>query len=109
MMKSKWWLIALIGCLLVSVLSPLASSSPDGLERIAEDQGFSGMAVNSPFRIMTDYLFPGVPNEALATILSGLFGTLILFGLTYAITWLVLRISHRKNPPDPDGEKSRVA
>ncbi|GAJ02566.1 unnamed protein product, partial [marine sediment metagenome] len=39
---------------------------------------------------------PGVANEAMATILAGLIGTLILFGAVYGIAWLVK--SRREGP-----------
>lgn len=95
-MKSKWWLIALFFCLLVAILSPLASSSPDGLERVAEDKGFIGLAGNSPFQIIADYVFPGIENEALATIVAGIIGTLLLFGLVYGVAWLLVCNKKRK-------------
>ena len=85
----KWWHIALIVCLVVAVFSPLASSSPDGLERVAENEGFIGLAQESPFQLIADYVFPGIENEAVATILAGLIGTLILFGVVYGVAWLV--------------------
>lgn len=88
-MKSKWWLIALAVCLAVATISPLASSSPDGLEKVAEDKGFIGLAEDAPFEIIADYVFPGIENEALATILAGWLGTLVLFGVTYGIVWLI--------------------
>jgi len=88
-MKSKWWPISLLVCLAVASLSPLASSSPDGLERVAEDKGFIGLAWEAPFQVIADYVFPGVENEALATIWAGFIGTLILFGLVYGIAWLL--------------------
>jgi len=87
--KSKWWLISLVICLAVASLSPLASSSPDGLERVAEDKGFIALAREAPFEIIADYVFPGIENEAVATILAGLIGTLILFGVAYALAWLL--------------------
>jgi cobalt/nickel transport protein len=91
-MKSKWWLISLLVCLGVASLSPLASSSPDGLERVAEDSKFITLAQEAPFQVIADYVFPGIESEALATILAGLIGTLSLFGVAYAIAWfLVLR------------------
>ena len=89
-MKTKWWLIALIACLAVATISPLASSSPDGLEKVAEDQGFIGLAEDSPFEIVADYVFPGIENEALATIMAGWLGTLVLFGVTYGIARLII-------------------
>lgn len=88
-MKSKWWLIALILCLAVACLAPLASSSPDGLERVAEDKGFIGLGEAAPFQVIADYVFPGIENEAVATILAGIIGTLILFGVAYGVAWLL--------------------
>jgi len=88
-MKSKWWLIGLLACLAVACLSPLASSSPDGLERVAEDKGFIDLGQEAPFQVIADYVFPGVENEAVATILAGLIGTLVLFGLVYGVAWLI--------------------
>lgn len=88
-MKTKWWLIALLVCLAVASLSPLASSSPDGLERVAEDKGFISLAQEAPFQIIADYVFPGIESEAVATILAGLIGTLVLFGVVYGLAWLL--------------------
>jgi hypothetical protein len=88
-MKSKWWLIALVVCLAVACLAPLASSSPDGLERVAENQGFIGLGQDAPYQVIADYVFPGIENEALATILAGVVGTLVLFGTAYGVAWLL--------------------
>ncbi len=88
-MKKKWWVIALLLCLGVATLSPLASSSPDGLERVAEDQGFLNLGQEPPFQVIADYVFPGVQNEAFATILAGWTGTLLLFGVVYGVAWAV--------------------
>jgi hypothetical protein len=85
----KWWHYALIISLLVAFLSPLASSSPDGLERVAENKGFIGLAQSAPFQIIADYVFPGIENETVATILAGLLGTLMIFGVVYGIGWLI--------------------
>ena len=60
-------------------LSPLASPHPDGLERVAEDQ-FIDRTKEPPFRVIADYLFPGIQDERLATILAGLVGTITVFG-----------------------------
>ena len=92
----KWWQIGLLVCLLVVFLSPLASSSPDGLERVAEDKGFIGLAQEAPFQLIADYVFPGIANEAVATILAGLIGTVILFAVGYGLAWLV---KSRKEEP----------
>ena len=92
----KWWLIGLLASWLVVIFSPLASSSPDGLERVAENEGFIGRAQEAPFQLIADYLFPGIENEAVATILAGLIGTLVLFGMVYGLAWL---LKSRKAPP----------
>lgn len=88
-MKLKWWQIGLIACLAVACLSPLASSSPDGLERVAENKGFIDLGQEAPFQVIADYVFPGIENEALATILAGLIGTLILFSVVYGMARLL--------------------
>ena len=88
-MRIKWWHIALLICLLIALLSPLASSSPDGLEKVAEDKGFIEEAHEAPFQVIADYMFPGIDNEALATILAGLIGTAGIFVITYGAARLI--------------------
>jgi len=84
-MKLKWWHGALLFALFVALLSPLASSSPDGLERVAEDKGFLEKAHEAIFKLIPDYVMPGVGHAALATILSALIGTALLFGIGYGL------------------------
>jgi hypothetical protein len=95
-MKSKWWLVALGVCLVIAILSPLASSAPDGLEKVAEDKGFLDTASASRFQIIADYLFPGIHNQALATIVAGIIGTLLLFGLAYGLGWILAQSRRHK-------------
>ena len=92
-----WWLVGLLIALALVLLAPLASSSPDGLERVAEDQGFIDAAQDARFEIISDYLFPGVENETAATILAGLLGTVIVFGIGFGVAYLIasLRRSRR--------------
>jgi len=59
------------------------------LERVAEDRGFIELAGEAPYQVIADYVFPGVANEALATILAGVVGTLVLFGAAYGLAWLL--------------------
>ncbi len=84
-MKRQWWLAGLAIALALAVLSPLASPHPDGLERVAEDQGFIARALAPVYQLMPDYLFPGIANERLATITSGVVGTLVAFALLYGL------------------------
>lgn len=71
-----------VALLVVLVLAPNASSSPDGLERVAEDQGFADSAEGSRFDLLPDYTIPGVDNEAASTVLAGTVGVLVVAALT---------------------------
>ena len=95
-MKSKWWLIAFVVCLMVAIISPLASSAPDGLERVAEDKEFIELAEDAPFEVIADYVFPWIENESVATIAAGITGTVVLFGIAYGLGWLIIYLSRRK-------------
>ena len=94
--RIKWWHIALLLCLALALFSPLASSSPDGLEKVAEDKGFIEEAHEAPFQIIADYIFPGIENEALATILAGLIGTAGIFAVTYGAARLIRAGKNKK-------------
>lgn len=79
----------------VAFLSPLASSSPDGLERVAEDEEFIDEAKDAPYEVIPDYAFPGVENEDVATVLAGIAGVVIVAALTFGVAF-VLRRSGRQ-------------
>ena len=82
MRSKRWWIVGLIIALGLTLISPLASGWPDGLERVAEDHGFIDLAAESFYEIIPDYVLPGVSNEALATILAGVIGVLLVFGMS---------------------------
>ncbi len=84
-MKFQWWHGALIASFILALLSPVASSSPDGLERVAEDKGFIEAARESWYELIPDYTMPGIGSEVLATVISGVLGTALLFGIGYGI------------------------
>jgi cobalt/nickel transport system permease protein len=81
------WVAGLLLALLLAVASPLASANPDGLEWVAEQQNFLDRAEGPLFNLLPDYVLPGVSNEALATILAGILGTLIVFGAALGIAY----------------------
>jgi hypothetical protein len=91
-MKTKSWIVAFIICMVLATLSPLASSSPDGLEKVAGDKGFLDKAGVSPFSVAADYLFPGVENETLATVMAGWLGTVVVFGMAFGSARLIYRL-----------------
>jgi len=90
----KWWLIGLGLALVLATLSPLASGSPDGLQKVAEQQGFSGTATQSQFQIIAGYLLPGIHNETLSKIVAGWLGVGVMFAAVYGIGWLIARKKH---------------
>jgi len=83
--SSLVWVIGLVIALALAVASPLASAYPDGLEWVAEQQGFLDVARGSVYQIIPDYVLPGVSSQALATILAGILGTLLVFGIALLI------------------------
>jgi hypothetical protein len=96
-------MIGLLIALGVALLSPLASPHPDGLERVAEDEGFLDQAQEAPFQVIPDYTFPGIENDSVATIVAGLVGTVLLFALGYGLAWLLRRRSGRASSHSQQG------
>lgn len=82
-----------VAIFLALALSPFASSSPDGLEKVADDKGFLEKGEVEPIipSPIPDYTWPGIGNERLATSAAGVFGTLFVFGFTCIIAGLVKR------------------
>jgi hypothetical protein len=83
---------------LATAVSPFASPSPDGLEKVAEQKQFldegklHSLQEDSP---IPDYAFPGVENDRVATGLAGFVGTLGVF----AIGWGLARLVRRRPEP----------
>ncbi len=95
MSRSRFVLAGLlVALLLAGVVSGFASSSPDGLERVAEDKGFAETAqdhalAGSP---VADYGVSGVQDERLSTGLAGVLGV----GLTFAFGLGLFTLVRRK-------------
>jgi len=79
------WIGGSIIILVLAVLSPLASSHPDGLEWVAEQHGFLESAKAAFYSVIPDYVLPGITNPAVATIAAGIIGAAIVFGVAYGI------------------------
>ena len=77
-----------------TAISPFASSSPDGLQKVATEKAFiddgrlHSLQDDSP---IPGYAFPGVENERVATGLAGFAGTLLVFGLGYGLAAVARR------------------
>ena len=91
------WISGLGLALLLTLASPWASTHPDGLEWVAGQQGFLEKAGEPFYKVIPDYVMPGISNESLATIAAGIVGVLLVFGATLLVAW-----SRRKNAAGPD-------
>lgn len=100
---------AAVALVVATVVSQFAAPDPDGLERVAEDQGFAQSAeehalAGAPF---ADYATQGLDNETLSLAIAGAVGVVItlLVGLG-----IVLAVRDRRaaatapaRPPTPGG------
>jgi len=80
--KRLWWYLGVglvVALIAAGVLSGFAADDPDGLERVAIDEGFNETAedhalADSP---LADYAVEGVEDERLSTGLAGVIGVAI--------------------------------
>ena len=89
----------LVALLLVVFVAPRASSSPDGLEKVAADKGIDRdvlphATAESP---LADYGVEGVDHAALGTVVAGTIGVALTFLVMAGLMWLVRR--RRPNAP----------
>jgi cobalt/nickel transport protein len=114
-MDRRTWLFLLIGLgltiALAAFVSPFASSSPDGLERVAQDRGFAERMEGQPKWLhapMPDYAAPGVKHSGLSTALAGVAGVLLVFAVALAIGW-ALRSRRQRQGDTPPAQKPESA
>lgn len=99
--KGAFWAFIGIALIITAVLaifiSPFASSSPDGLEKVAADKGFLKNAEeadtawkHSP---VADYAIPGVKNEKVSTGLAGIVGVIITVIVMLGVSFLAVGLS----------------
>lgn len=89
--SATWWLAGLAVALVVVVAAAyLASGDPDGLERVAEDQGFADAAAEAPFELIPDYALPFLDGE-LSTVVAGIIGVAVVFVLLVVVGRLLAR------------------
>jgi PDGLE domain len=82
----RWFTIVVLAVAigLATAASPFASSSPDGLNRVAADHGFAAAADTTRVQERAPgegYTAPGVHDARVAKGLAGFGGTLLVFGL----------------------------
>jgi cobalt/nickel transport system permease protein len=83
--SSRWVAAGLVTALIVAFFSFAASSAPDGLEWVAEDQGFLATAFEPVYNLLPDYTIPIIGNERVSGIAAVIVGTLVVFGLAYLV------------------------
>ena len=97
MKKSVWGFIIAglaVSIVLAVVISPHASTLPDGLEWVAKMKGFLHLGEKwSAWKLSPapDYHLTGIKSNGVSAALAGLFGTLVVFGLGYFIARIVAK------------------
>jgi len=81
------WIMGLFLVILLAVASPLASRHPDGLMSVAAQYGFLNSEQNPIYELIPHYLFPGIQNKSLSTILAALLGALIVFTVAVLVAY----------------------
>jgi cobalt/nickel transport system permease protein len=93
----------IVALLLVVVVAPFANPNPDGLERVAQDEGFIATAADSPLADspLADYGVTGVGSEWVGTAVAGVVGTVLTFGLGVGLFTLYQRSRRSAKANDP--------
>ena len=87
--KSSFYGLFIFLLLSLTLITPYASSSPDGLESVAGDFGFSedsGIVL-----LLEDYGISGLNNDFLSTALSAVLGVVVVIGISNIV------LKYRKN------------
>lgn len=107
--RARWFYLAglAVALVLAGVMSVYASSQPDGLEKVAEQEGFADTADDHTLADgpLGDYGVEGVADPRLAGGLAGVVGV----GLTLAVGGAVFRLARSRSrrsgaPPAGPGE-----
>ncbi|HLV89888.1 MAG TPA: energy-coupling factor ABC transporter permease [Acidimicrobiia bacterium] len=93
--------VFVIGGVLVSlafatIVSQFAVDNPDGLEWVAETEGFAEQGAEHAWSdfLFADYATRGIENETLSLAIAGIVGTLI----TLLVAWGILRAFRERSP-----------
>ncbi len=107
-MRKAPWGLAAAGLVLAVALalfgSPFASSSPDGLEKVAEEKGFMEAAAEDKVvwtkALFPDYKITNIQSEKLATGLAGVVGTMIVFACGFMVIRFMARVPAKSGKVD---------
>ncbi len=88
-----------VAFIIAALISPFASSNPDGLNRVAEDLGFTDQEHSEPLaqklpsaNAFDGYALRGVP-ESVATPAAGIVGVIAAFGVAWGAGKLFVKKS----------------
>jgi hypothetical protein len=97
----------LLAFALALFVSPFADPNPDGLNRVALDEGFAQTETDHSLSDgpLADYAVSGVDNEWISKGLSGVIGMLATFALGLALFALV----RKRRESDPAQARGEVA
>ena len=90
-MMNNWKKVFLVSIFVGGILSLFASYSPDGLEKIAELQGFLAQGKHLVSGLFPDYQVPSIHSKSLSSSLAGIIGTLFVFGTLFFIGKILYR------------------
>jgi hypothetical protein len=90
-----------VAAALAFFVSPQASSEPDGLDRVATDEGFADQESNHALddTPTAGYEVRGVDDDRLSTGLAGLIGVGVTFVLAGGVFLVVRRAGARRGSP----------
>jgi len=97
-----WFVVGLFVTVVVAVVvSQFASSSPDGLEYVADRQGFSEQAEDHDLADtpLADYGQNLESDGAISTGVAGLVGVAAALGVGFGLFWLIR--APKADAPDP--------
>ena len=80
--------------LLLALITPFASSSPDGLESVAENFGFQ--ETDGVVLLLEDYGINAINNNFISTVLSGLLGVIVI------VAMFTIVVNRRKSGKNSD-------
>lgn len=84
-LNADWITLGLMFAIVLAFISPLADRSPDGLDTVAQHLGFSNLAVQAPYTILSDYTVPFIQDQTLTTIVAALIGVAVTGGIAFGL------------------------
>ena len=81
-------IILILICL--AIIIPFASSSPDGLEKVAETLGIEETEPTYA-GVMPDYMVTTIENSYISTLTAGVLGVLLVLGVTLVLGMIITK------------------